>query len=408
MLLRSFLVPVIFLLAVSQAKAQGPDLIIRKNVDRIDIPFEYENNFIIVKVVLNDIFPLRFIFDTGAEHTILTQREITDLLQVNYARRIPIMGSDLREELYAFLAPGIKLNVSGLIAPNRTILVLEEDYVNFQEFAGVNVNGILGADLFRRFAVRINYKQRIISLYDPTSFKPPGGRFVKVPMELERNKPYVRVPTAIAGETPTECKLLVDTGAGLALLIYTNTHPNLNLPPHVIRSKLGMGLGGSIEGFLGRTNNLRFAGVDFNGVITNFQELPLRDDSTWTQNRNGIIGNQILNRFHIIFDYPRNALYMMPTANARAKFPSEKSGMMLAASGKRLDTFVVYDIVPGSPADLAGIRINDRVRSVNGSPAALHSLEVLTNKFYGKAGKKIRVVLEREGVRMKVEFVLRE
>ncbi len=82
--------------------------------------------------------------------------------------------------------------------------------------------------------------------------------------------------------------------------------------------------------------------------------------------------------------------------------------MMLAASGKRLDTFVVYDIVPGSPADLAGIRINDRVRSVNGSPAALHSLEVLTNKFYGKAGKKIRVVLEREGVRMKVEFVLRE
>lgn len=398
----------LWFLCISVSPAQGPDLIYRRNLDRIDIPFEYENNFIIVKVIFNDIFPLRFIFDTGAEHTILTQREITDLLQVNYSRRIPIMGSDMIEERYAYLATGIRMNLSGLIAPNRTILVLEEDYVQFQEYAGVNVNGILGADLFRRFVVRINYKQRMISLFDPATFKPPGGRFIKVPMELVRNKPYLLVPTQVSGEDDILCKYLIDTGAGLALLVYTNTHSNLHLPPTVVRSRLGMGLGGNIEGFVGRIGRINFAGFPLEGVITNFQDLPPTKDTTLTQNRNGIIGNQILNRFHVIFDYPRSVVYLAPIGNVNRKFPSEKSGLLLAASGKRLDTFTVYDIIAGSPAEEAGVQINDQVRSVNGWPAGLHSLEALTNKFYGKSGKKIKLVIERQGERMKIEFSLRE
>jgi predicted aspartyl protease len=408
MLLRCVFLLFLWFLSFSVSLAQKPDLIYRRNFDRIDIPFEYENNFIIVKVIFNDIFPLRFIFDTGAEHTIITQREITDLLQVNYSRRIPIMGADMREEQYAYVASGIKMNLNGLIAPNRTILVLEEDYVQFQEFAGVNVNGILGADLFRRFVVRINYKQRMISLFDPATFKPPGGRFVKVPMLLERNKPYLFVPTQVSGEDEILCKYLIDTGAGLALLVYTNTHPNLRLPPTVVRSRLGIGLGGNIEGFVGRVGRINFAGFPMEGVITNFQDLPLTRDTTLTQNRNGIIGNQILNRFHIIFDYPRSVIYLAPTRNVNRKFSSEKSGLLLAASGKRLDTFTVYDIIAGSPAEEAGVQINDQVRSVNGWPAGLHSLEALTNKFYGKSGKKIILVIERQGLRMKIEFFLRE
>lgn len=408
MLLRLCFFVVFFAGCSLTALSQSPDLILRRNVDRIDIPFEYENNFIIVNVVLNDLLPLRFIFDTGAEHTILTQREFTDILQVQYGRRLPLMGSDLSVELYAFLAIGVKLNVGGLIAPNRTILVLEEDYVNFKEFAGVEVHGIIGADLFRRFVVRINYKQQIISLINPVHFKPPGNRYIEMPVEMIRNKPYINAATIIAGEQVKDYKYLVDTGAGMALLIYTNTQPSLRLPPQVVRSKLGMGLGGNIEGFLGRIGYLRFADIDMKGVITNFQDLPFPEDTLRTQQRNGIIGNQILNRFIMIFDYPNSRLYALPTSKAKAIFKSEKSGMLLAASGERLDNFTVFDVLPGSPAASADIQVNDRIRSVNGWPASVHTLEELTNKFYGKPGKKMRVVVERNGVRMLKVFELRE
>ncbi|HRD79909.1 MAG: aspartyl protease family protein [Saprospiraceae bacterium] len=408
MLLRLWFFAGLFAGVSMTALSQSPDLILRRNVDRIDIPFEYENNFIIVNVILNDLLPLRFIFDTGAEHTILTQRDFTDILQVQYGRRLPLMGSDLSVELYAFLAIGVKLNVGGLIAPNRTILVLEEDYVNFKEFAGVDVHGIIGSDLFRRFVVRINYKQQIISLINPVHFKPPGNRYIEIPVEMIRNKPYIKASTIIAGKQVNDYKYLVDTGAGMAILIYTNTDPSLHLPPQVVRSRLGMGLGGNIEGFLGRIGYLRFADMEMKGVITNFQDLPFPDDTLRTQQRNGIIGNQILNRFVMIFDYPNSKLYASPTSRAKAVFKSEKSGMLLAASGKRLDTFTVFDVLPGSPAASAGIQVNDQVRSVNGWPASVHTLEELTNKFYGKAGKKMKVVIERNGVRMLKVVVLRE
>jgi hypothetical protein len=388
--------------------AQAPDLLLRKNWDRVDIPFEYENDFIVIKVIVNDVFPLRFIFDTGAEHTILTQREITDVLQVNYARRIPILGADLRKELYAWLALGLKLNIEGLIAPNRSVLVLEEDYLNFREFAGIDVNGILGADIFRRFVVRINYKQRIISLFDPSSYKPPrASRFTELPLEMDRSKPFITAPVAITGNSLTPCKLLLDTGAALALLVYTNTHPQLQLPQQVVRSNLGLGLGGNIEGFMGRTQKMQIGDAALSGIITHFQEIPSPEDSLRTPDRNGIIGNQILSRFQLIIDYPKGRLFLAPAPGSKAVFKSEKSGMLIAASGKRLDTFTVYDILPDSPAQAAGVQINDRIRAVNGWPVAFHTLEALSDKFYARDGKKINLLIERNGVRFKLSFRLK-
>jgi len=34
-----------------------------------EIPFRYQNNFILVDVLFDNIFPLTFIFDTGSENT---------------------------------------------------------------------------------------------------------------------------------------------------------------------------------------------------------------------------------------------------------------------------------------------------------------------------------------------------
>lgn len=384
------------------------DLLIKKGVKKVDIPFEYENNFIIVKVTFNDVFPLKFIFDTGAEHTILTRREITDLLQINYDRQFKIKGADLSTNLYAYLARGVKLTIHNMIAENRSILVLEEDYFRFEEFGGINVQGIIGADLFRRYVVKIDYRRKVITIYDPHHFKQPDSHFQEIPVEFHRNKPYLFAGTIFAKDTIPQAKYLMDTGASIALLLYTNGQPKVELPPQFITTKIGMGLGGYLEGFLGRTEKLEIGNFPLEDVITNFQEIPPDADTTYLNGRNGIIGNQILNRFTMIVDYINGKVYFKPEKKFRQKFQYDKSGIILAASGINLNIFTVVDIIKGSPAEKAGILIGDEIKKVNGIPTILLRLESILQRFRGKSGKKVHLLIERSSAKIKKQIVLQD
>lgn len=388
--------------------AQPVDLMIRRGVKKVEIPFEYENNFMIVSVMFNDVFPLKFIFDTGAEHTILTQREITDLLQINYDRRFTIIGSDLSTELYAYLARGIKLNISNMIALNRSILVLEEDYFRFEEYGGIKVQGIIGADLFRRFVVKINYRRKVITLYEPDSFRPPDGKFEEFPLEIERNKPYLIANTALTSDTTIQAKYLLDTGASISLLLYTNSHPAFDLPERYIRSKIGMGLGGFLQGFLGRVEQIDIGNQQLNGVITNFQDLAENVDTNFTNNRNGIIGNQILSRFEIIIDYIHSKIYLRAEKVVRQKFQYDRSGLVLAASGTSLNVFTVVDLITDSPATEADIRIGDEIKKINGVSTNFMRLVDITRRLQNKTGKTIRLVIKRGEERINKKFQLKE
>ncbi len=396
-------------LSVFSLSSQGLDLRFSQNARKMDIPFEYENNLIIVRVILNNIFPLKFIFDTGAEHTILTKREVTDLLQIPYEKRFTIVGSDMQTELYAYLARGLNLKTDNIEFLNRSILVLEDDYFQFEQFTGIDVQGILGADLFRRFIVQINYQKQVITLYDPRYYDgPPGDNYVELPLEMSRHKPYLYSCTHYQHDSTLTTKLLVDTGASLALLLYTDTHPDLRLPPTVIKSNIGMGIGGYLEGFLGRVERFDVGGFSFQGVVTNFQEIYPIVDTTYMNDRNGILGNQILSRFVVVIDYVRGRLYLQPRVNYNEQFRFDRSGMVLAASGDRLNTFTVYRVVAGSPADTAGIREGDVIKSINGMGAGFYSLDDINRKLQGKVGKKIKLKIERAGETFRTSFRLRE
>ena len=396
------------MLAYSICFTQSTDLIIRKNADKVEIPFEYRNNFIIIDVLLNDIFPLKFIFDTGAEHTILTKREITDLLQVNYQRRFTIMGSDMKTELYAYLATGVRFQINQLLATNRTMLVLDDDYFRFEEFAGINVQGILGADFFRRFIVKIDFKKRKITLYNPAKFEPPSKKFKEIPIEIHRHKPYVQGSTKLQDGLESDLKLLVDSGASLALLLHTKTDPNLKLPPQVIRSSLGMGLGGTIEGFMGRVQHFEMADYYFDNLGVNFQELLEGADSSYLNDRNGIVGNQILSRFTMIIDYVRSKLYLKPNRELKRKFSYDKSGLAIAGTGVNHNEFTVFYVVPGSPSDEAGIKVGDRIKSFNNIPASFLTLNDIVRKLHRKKGKTVKMKISRGEETFLVSFKLRD
>ena len=92
MSLKNIRLLIIFLsLGLTTLNAQMPGVIMAKGAKKVEIPFERQDNFIIVKVMFEKFLPLRFIVDTGAEHTILTKKEVATLLQIPFERTITLM-----------------------------------------------------------------------------------------------------------------------------------------------------------------------------------------------------------------------------------------------------------------------------------------------------------------------------
>ena len=397
------------LLAFPKLNAQSPGLEIQRGQHSVDIPFELKNNFIILDIIFEKKLPLKFIFDTGAEHTILTKREITDLLGTHYEREVKIMGADMRSEISAVIARKVHLDLNDVFI-TKDILVLNDDYFKFDEYAGLEVHGILGAETFRGYVLKINYVQQVLTLYEPAYFKPPSpSKFDEVPIEIIKNKPYITATAQIGQNPPVRLKLLMDTGASLSVLLHIGSIPGLEMPPKVIKGNIGNGLGGALEGYLGRIPKINLSKrFGFSNVVGSFQQLEQPSDTIFLGGRHGIMGNEILSRFNLIIHFGKEKIWLQPNKYFKASFSYDKSGLSVIAAGKNLNTFVVSAVLPMSPADIAGILVGDQIEQIGWLSKQFYSLSGIHGKFQGKSGKKVRLVLSRNGTKIKVNFLLRE
>jgi len=376
---------------------------------QVEIPFEYVNDFIILTVRINGFIPLKFIFDTGAEHTILTKREISDLLQIQYEREFRVTGSDLKTELVAYLARQIRFDIPDKVfAPSEDILVLKDDYFRFEEYAGVNVHGILAAVTFSRFVIKINYDRQMLTLYDRETYRFRENGFTSLPVELFRNKIYLNTTLEILPDSVVPVKLLIDTGAGLPMLLFSNTHPLVHPPPKTIPSNIGMGLGGYIEGYTGRIHHVRLGDFSQQGVVTYFQTLDSTQNYEYLNNRNGLLGNTLLSHFQVILDYQNALVWLKPSQKFKEGFVYDRSGLSIIATGSRFNQYTVQNVLPNSPAADADIRRDDHIIRIRRLPVGFYSLSDIQRLLQKKSGKKIRMVIKRDGKNIRKTIVLRD
>ncbi|NJL76628.1 MAG: PDZ domain-containing protein [Saprospiraceae bacterium] len=145
-----------------------------------------------------------------------------------------------------------------------------------------------------------------------------------------------------------------------------------------------------------------------NNIVTSFQEADTIIDAKILNERNGIVGNTILQRFRVIIDYWDEKVYLKPNKYYKAEFPFNRSGLMVVASGKALNMFTVQFVIPNSPAQLAGIEKGDVIVRINGVATKFMKLADVTSKLQKKEGKKVDLVLLRADERLKTRLVLKD
>jgi membrane-associated protease RseP (regulator of RpoE activity) len=248
----------------------------------------------------------------------------------------------------------------------------------------------------------------VLTLYERDAIRLQQQGFEPLPAELYRNKIYLNLQAQLRPDSTSPIKLLLDTGAGLPIMLFTNTHPLIQPSANAIPTNIGMGLGGYLEGYVGRTYGLDLGNFSQKNILTYFQAVDTFQDVSYLNGRNGLIGNGILNRFQVVVDYQNAVVWLKPTKYYLKEFVYDRSGLSIIASGVNLNYFSVLNVLPGSPADLAGIHAGDRILRIGWLAASFQTLADLQSILQKKPGTKVKITIKRDGKVMKKVIVLRD
>jgi hypothetical protein len=399
----------LYFLGATNLQGQHLGFTLTNGKKRVQIPIEIYNNLVVVPVVLNGALPLKFILDTGVRTSILTQKTFSDILNLSYTRKYTISGPGGDKLVDAYVTNNVSIDLPGVSGRGHAMLVLAEDYLELRNYLGTDVHGILGYELFSRFIVKIDYQKKILTLMTPERFR-KGSKFQTIPMAIEDTKPYIVVPLVLHNGTTIDAKLLMDSGASHGLMLETTSDPRIKVPAQTVSSLLGRGLGGEIFGKVGRIQSLTLGNNKLEDVIANFPDPNSYTDSLKVGNifRNGAIGGEILSRFTIIFNFPKERVYFKRNADFNNDFFYNLSGITIKAKGSALNIFEVTEVREKSASQKGGILPGDQIISVNGIAAKNLDLNSVNGFFNSKPGRKIKVEISRKGEKLKKEFQLED
>jgi|SRR5215813_1009674 len=293
---------------------QAADIRFASGKSALAIPFELADtridNHIFLQVSINGSSPLYFILDTGASHTILSLRNAKSLsLKLQPIGKV--VGGIGAEHSDAYLVSDkVSLELPGVVLSDRSLVAvpldMTEQCIGTRQGPKRVVDGILGADFFRSFVVEIDYAARLINLYDPASYSYAGkGR--SLPLQMDPSYIFVQAQLEAAGRALVTARLVVDTGSGAALSLLKKFAETNRLLPS--REKLAAvpdcGINGpaSEPALVGELDALQLADVKISKPVTVFyKEAPAPGD--------GLLGNPVLRKFKVIFDYSRNRMIL--------------------------------------------------------------------------------------------------
>lgn len=404
---RTYILLFIFLSIGKTGIAQQIGFDFPPNVHKVTIPFERFNNLIVIPVTINHSLTLKFIFDTGVQYPILTEKMFGDFLGLDYTRTITIQGPGAADSIKAKVAPKISLSLPGGVESgiNQALLVLEQDYLKLRNNLGTDVYGVIGYDIFSRFVVEINYDENYIVLYEPKKFRPKRS-YRKIPMKVVNTKPYVQLTIMKNEREGRKMHLMVDSGASHAVLL-DNPEDDSLIPEQNITSVIGRGLGGNINGYLGRMTSLKLGKFLLEEPIASFPVEGDYGEAIKRGSRNGTIGGELLSRFNVVFDYFGGYLYLRRSKVYHKGFEHDMSGMNIAAYGEKLDELIVNNVRDHSPAYHAGIREGDLIESINGYSLETLKFSDFSSLLRNRPGKKIIVRYVRGEESRKTTFKLK-
>jgi len=251
-------------------------------------PFKRDGQLMVVEARIDKAAPVLFMLDSGASHTVFD----------------PTFAKELGLETKK--APPTTGTGSGTVAKSHTravVMKLGEVKVDLAEPWVIDlsnapmprtIRGLIGAELFKTFVVRMDPVQSKITVFDSASYHHEGDA-VSIPLVVEGDKLFLEAELEVPDGRIVKHKLRIDTGSESSV-----NDEIVRESKEVRESNLGGGLGENFK--------------SYSGVYTSVKLGPFTVKHVWGPGGpNPSIGMEMLRRFIVTFDAPHGRMHLEPT-----------------------------------------------------------------------------------------------
>jgi predicted aspartyl protease len=326
------------------------------------VPIDLSGNTTFVPVKVNGSGPFSFILDTGAHSSTVSPDVVAKL---GLASHEGATARGAGGTVTASRVPDVTLAVgdaklSGLELGSFPMTAIENS-------AGRRIDGVLGAELFQRYVVELDYVGSQMTLYEPKGFS-DEGRGKGLSLTFRDNHPYVHAGVDLPNGKKFDGEFVIDSGSSFPLILlpsFIEEHGVRDAVPTPLVTS-GRGVGGEFPLPVGRVAALRLSAASIALPVT-----ALPSEGWFAREGNiGNIGSAVLRRFRVTFDYSRKRVYLEPNERFAQPFEFDMSGLVLVSEGPEFTLRKVQKVLPGTPAEEAGVLPGDEILSFDGKPAS--------------------------------------
>jgi hypothetical protein len=262
--------------------------------------FQRDGELMLVEVRINDSTPALFVVDSGAPHTILDPKFVRELSLMT-ERTASVTGTGTGAVENAKTAPRVMtINNVKIDLPEPWVIDLSKVPIPSA------TKGLVGAEIFKQYVVRIDPRDATFTLFDPTTFR-YTGEGASIPLIVENNKLFLEADLEVPAGKITRHKLRIDTGSESSV-----NDEIVKQSAELRGSTLGGGLGVNFK--------------SYSGLFTSVKIGPHLIKHVWGPGGPPpTIGMEILRRFILTFDASRGRLYLDATPALAEPVPTPPS-----------------------------------------------------------------------------------
>jgi hypothetical protein len=361
------------------------------------VQFKYASNHIFVPATV-DGKKFAFVFDTaGAASLVPAAAKTLNLPTVAQAQ---ITGGGNVAETLNVVRPQ-RAAIGDAAVDGGFFLVLPSDLEMVSPYPDIPLGGVLGREFFAKLVLTIDYAKQTLTLTNPDAFHADPNA-AAMPMTM-RMGVFPNVEGKVDGAAGT---FDIDAGSSAGLAItesFATANGILAKMPRTVDVTIGRGVGGTISGKAGRVENFAIGPFAFDRPTATV--IHATGGAFATPGLAGNVGAEVLRRFTVTIDAPGQTLYLTKNDRFGEPFTFTRTGLVF---DRKSGSLVVLDVVPGSPAERAGVHKGDVLAAVDGKPAS--SLTTDQIKAYARqpVGTVVHFSMERGGKHLRFAMTLAE